>query len=209
MNRTIGCTLSAFALCVVLAGCASPPRAEKYTAMPVGSTWVSQVRATGSYAPSPPEVQARIVQVDYKGQTHSGFQTGPNTMVQAPTGDWMALLAPDGKPMLSWDPPIGFNWPIEVGKTWSRSFKFTNHANNQAMDIVADAVVEAYEEVTVPAGTFKTFRIHVTNNVGADEMFWMSPEYGLFVKQVLKRTDKAPQGAGVREAELKSLTIAK
>jgi hypothetical protein len=208
MNIAISRTFCAVAL-VTLAACASPPRAEKYVAMPQGSTWTSQLRNTGSYNPGPAETTGKITTVMYKGQPHTGFQSGPNTFVTLPTGDWMALLGGDGKPLLTWDPPVGFNFPLEVGKQWSRSYKFTNHGTNMSMDVVSQATVEAYEEVSVPAGTFKTFRIHTVSNAGADETFWFSPEHGIFVKQLLKRTEKSPSGPGSREIELKSISVAK
>ena len=209
MNTNVWRSFGAVALVALAAGCASPPRAERYVGMPVGSTWTSQLRNTGSYNPGPSETAGKIVTVVYKGQTHNGFQLGPNTFVTAPTGDWITQLGPDGKPVITWDPPIGFNFPLEVGKTWTRAFKMTTHANDRSVDIVSNAVVEAYEEVTVPAGTYKTFRIRATNNVGTDETFWYSPEHGIFVKQFLKRTDKFALGAGTRESELKTLTVAK
>jgi hypothetical protein len=209
MNRRMWCTYSAVAVLVLAAGCASGPRAERYTAMPAGSTWTTQVRNSGSYNPGPSELQGKVVQVTWKGQQHTGFMSGPNTTVAAPTGDWITQLAPDGKPLVTWDPPIGFDWPLEVGKTWSRSFKMTIHSTNQSFDIASNGTVEAYEDVTVPAGTFKTFRVHVTNNFGGDETFWYSPEHGIFVKQVLKRTDKSTFGVGIRETELKSVTVAR
>jgi hypothetical protein len=67
--------------------------------------------------------------------------------------------------------------------------------------------VEAFEEVTVPAGTFKAFRVRASNNMGEQSVNWLSPELGLFVKGRTERTAEHPAGAGVREMELKTVDV--
>jgi predicted transcriptional regulator YdeE len=64
--------------------------------------------------------------------------------------------------------------------------------------------VEAYEEVTVPAGTYMTFKVKTSNTLGDENVQWWNPDLGLFVKSKLTRTSKSAQGPGTRETELVS-----
>ena len=208
--KTPPCLRSAIACAaLVVAACASSPVVEKYVPMAAGSSWVTQQRHSGSYIPGPAESPGRVVQVNWNGQPHLGFQGAGGTVVALPTGDWVAMVDGQGKPVITWDPPIGYNWPLEVGKGWTRSYKMTNHAANRVDNVEARTVVEAYEEVTVPAGTFKAFRVHTTDNLGNDNLTWWNPDTGIFVKQMLKRTERSPLGAGTRETEIKSLSVAR
>jgi hypothetical protein len=124
-------------------------------------------------------------------------------------GGWAAILSPDGKPILSYDPPFGFDYPLMVGKTWTKSYKLTVHASRRVFPFDATFKVEAYEDVTVPAGTFKAFKISSSTNTGSEDTYWFAPELGLFVKQSLRRTDKSGYGPGTREVELVSQSIKK
>ena len=67
--------------------------------------------------------------------------------------------------------------------------------------------VEAYEDVTVPAGTFKAFKVRTTDTMGNDNVVWFSPELGIFVKQNNRRTAQHAQGPGTRDIELVSQSI--
>jgi len=62
---------------------------------------------------------------------------------------------------------------------------------------------------SVPAGTFKAFRVRSTDTLGNDNVVWFAPQLGIFVKQNLRRTDQSAQGAGTRDIELVSQTIRK
>ena len=144
--------LAATSLLVLAAGCATSPRWEQYTAPPVGTTWTNQFRSSGSYA-GPAEVSSRMGRVTFKGEPHIAFHNGPTTLVARPDGMWVTLLGADGKPVTSWDPPTSFEWPMYVGREWKSSFKVANHAGNRTVGVSAHYVVEAFEEVAVPAGT--------------------------------------------------------
>jgi hypothetical protein len=62
--------------------------------------------------------------------------------------------------------------------------------------------VEAYEDVTVPAGKFKAFKISSTSSLGDEGFTWFSADLGIFVKQSLRRTGQHAQGPGTREIQL-------
>lgn len=209
MEKTTIAALGAAALLALGAGCASTPRVERHVWQPVGTTYTQQVRYTGSYS-GPAELTTKIGTLTWKGQPHMGLENAAGTLVTLPSGEWVTQLAPDGRQVLSWDPPVGFNYPLEVGKSWTSSFKFTNHATNQSLNLVPNAVVEAYEDVVVPAGTFKAFRVRITNsNIGLHETFWYSPDARMLVKLSQRRTEASALGPGTREMELKSLTVAR
>jgi hypothetical protein len=110
---------------------------------------------------------------------------------------------------VSWNPPIGFEWPLEVGKTWTKSYKATIQASKRIIPFDSTWKVESYEDVTVPAGTFKAFKVSYSDTIGNETVQWMSPELGIFVKRTEKRTTKYPAGPGTRESELISQNIKK
>ena len=66
--------------------------------------------------------------------------------------------------------------------------------------------VEAFEEVTTPAGTFKTFRIRRTS---PDDRYvvWYEPKLGLEVKRDWERYATHPLGIGTHQMEMLSYTI--
>lgn len=202
MDRRMWCESTIVAVCALIAGCATAPRWQAYSPPPMGSTWATEFRNTGSYANLPTRTEGRMAEVVWKGKPHLAFQGTGGTIVAQRDGAWVALLAPDGKPTVTFDPPTPYTWPLEVGKTFQRSFKSTNHMNNQTVDVRTTDTVEAYEEVTVPAGKFMAYRIRTVDNQGADNTIWFSPQTGIFVKQKLTRTAAAPQGPGTRESEL-------
>lgn len=142
----------------------------------------------------------------WQGQKLNAYESQDLTLLARPTGDWVAQVKGD-TPMVSWDPPVTWNWPLEVGKTGTRSFRVTLHWTKQTIPVEDRWTVEAYEDVTVPAGTFKAFRVRTTDNMGNDNVNWFSPELGIFVKSSLKRSAKHSAGAGTREIELVSHTI--
>ena len=60
---------------------------------------------------------------------------------------------------MSWNPPIGWNWPLEVGKTWTKKYESTNHMTKRTNSYESTQKVEAHEEITVPAGSRVTFEL--------------------------------------------------
>jgi hypothetical protein len=71
--------------------------------------------------------------------------------------------------------------------------------------------VEAYEDVTVPAGTFKAWRVSFTDNFGFKQTTWSLPEtVGTYAKRVNERPATHPQGgAGTQVIELLTLPAVK
>ena len=88
----------------------------------------------------------------------------------------------------------GMSFPLQVGKQWSGSYTGFTAANNARWKGQVACEVKAYEEVSVAAGTFKTFRVECIDNWKAGEFIsgvnhttsWYSPEVTIVVKTVTK-----------------------
>jgi hypothetical protein len=182
------------------------PKYERYVAPPIGSTWVTARRDTGSYGSGSVQLANTMGEQMWQGQKLNAYQNQEATLLAHPDGRWVAMVR-GNTPLISFDPLTNWQYPLEVGKTWTRRFNMTIHAAKRSIPIEATDTVEAYEDVIVPAGTFKAFRVRTTDNAGNENVNWLSPELGLFVKSSLRRTAKNPQGPGTREQELVSQTI--
>ncbi len=195
---------SGLAVAMLMAGCGlMAPKAERYVAPPVATTWQSARQDTGSYGSGSAKVAGRRGERTFQGAQVLTFEGPDGTIVATPESNWLGIFKGD-TPMVTWDPPLGWPWPIEVGKTWTREQRMTIHAAKRTVPYVLTQKVEAYEDVTVPAGTFKAFKLSTTTSMGDDNLTWFSPDMGIFIKQSLKRSARHPSGAGSRELELLS-----
>jgi hypothetical protein len=201
---------ASLAAALVAGGCSMmEPKAERYVAPPIGSTWVQAQSNTGSYGTGTVQVPFKRVERMWEGKLMQANESPQQVVLTASDGAWAVILSPDGKPLISYDPPIGYNYPLVVGKTWTTSYRMTVIPKKQVFPFDSTFKVEAYEEVTVPAGTFKAFKISVMTNTGSEDTYWFVPEFGIYAKQSLRRTDKSGYGPGTREVELVSQTIKK
>jgi hypothetical protein len=194
----------------MLAGCASPPRAQSGRVdQPIGSVLVRIQKNTGSYGTG--QVTSTLTRMEprlWKGRQVAVYanDTGPTLLQLPPNGSFVGLF--DGEtPVVTYDPPPGYDWPLEVGKSWTQRYNMTIHRSNRVIPVEVKVAVEAYEDVTMPGGTFKTFRIRSVDNLGNDNVNWFSPDLGVFVKQKLTRTAASPSGAGTQEVETIRQTI--
>lgn len=192
------------ALAAWMGGCASvEPEIAAYSPAPAGWSWEVAQRNTGSYGK---DAQFKVTRTDgtWQGQPALMMKTSQGgAIVSRPSdGKWHAFLGPDGKPVMTFDPPMGWEFPLKVGKSWGTKHRITTVATGKAMDYEFACKVEAFEKVTVRAGTFDAFRVHCTPSSGSDETFWSSPEVPPFVKTRLIRPAGSPFGAGTQEAEL-------
>lgn len=197
------------AVALLSGGCAMmAPKAERYVAPPLGSTWVQARRDSGSFGSGNVQVPGRRGERMWQGQQVITFETPETTTLAEPSGNWLGMVSGD-KPLVTWDPPLSWDWPLEVGKTWTHNHRMTIHARNQTIPYQVTQKVDAYEDVTVPAGTFKAFKISTSSNLGEETVHWYSSELGIFVKQINTRTAKNAAGPGKREVETISQTITK
>jgi hypothetical protein len=196
-------------MALVSGGCTMMAPKGEYVAPPLGSTWVLARSDSGSFGTEITQMTAKKEERMWEGKPTAATVSPQGTTLVNSDGAWLAILSPDGEPIFSWDPPIGFDFPLVVGKTWAASYRMTVHAENQTIPFDSRGKVEAYENVTVPAGTFKAFKISSSTTLGDENVHWFSPEFGVFVKSILVRTDESPAGPGKRETEIVSQTIEK
>lgn len=188
-------------------GSAAAQRMERTAALPVGSVWVNQQSDSGSFGSGSSEVESRMVELVWEGQKVLGVKTPQTTLLVDPNGSWMGLLDKNDKAMVTWDPPLTYTYPLEVGKSSTWGYQMKLAGQDRAVPVEVSQLVESYDEVTVPAGTYKAFRVKTSDNLGQVTIAWLSPELGLFVKRVQERTDRHAQGSGQRVTELRSHNI--
>jgi hypothetical protein len=186
----------------------STPSAEHYVAPPVGSTWINARLDTGSFGSTGVQLPMTRGERIWQGAQVITFETPESTLLTSRSGDYLAQIK-DEKLLISWDPPYNVDWPLEVGKFSKKSYRMTVHTANRTVLYDLEQRVEAYEDVTTPAGTFKAFRISSNDTLGNENIDWLSVELGIFVKRSLRRTAKHAQGPGSRELEVISLDIKK
>jgi hypothetical protein len=209
-SRTNVYILGAF-LAVVASACATAaPRADGPVFSPAGTTSTYEMRDSGSFGSTSKTVTNRSLgERTWRGKTYRALEIEQGTRLSDPvTGEWVAIVKGDA-PFVTYEPPLGYNWPLTVGKSFVRKFRVTNHATKQTTDIEATIKVEAYEEVTVPAGTFKTFKMLYTDSTGFETINWYNPDGGGWVKIRSRRTSTHPLGPGTRELDLISRTSAR
>ena len=137
--------------------------------------------------------------------------------------DWVLVkvVEPDGRTITSASPThsdIGEKWlpfPLALGKKWEYQRRGAP-AERGAITIYQNQFnVLANEEITVPAGTFKTFKIkHDQQNFRSgtqrwgSRYFWYAPELGYYVKRYWAVNESVDKyfWQTVRDYELVSVT---
>ncbi|HSM21780.1 MAG TPA: hypothetical protein VK876_06185 [Rubrivivax sp.] len=122
----------------------------------------------------------------------------------------MAQLNPAGQPVVSFEPPIALPSPLVVDSTWRSKHTMTLHARQAKVPYEVAFEVAAFEDVNVPAGSFKAYRVIATDISGeVDTRWWVPAQGSLLVKRTVNRPATHPQGAGQIEALLLSSTAPK
>ena len=97
--------------------------------------------------------------VESVSDTSIQVRTGSRTWFRY-THDWnlMANTPGDGIER-RFDPPVPiFSFPLEPGKTWQGKYR-NSRGDGRVFDNDRSVTVEGWEEVTVPAGTFKALKV--------------------------------------------------
>lgn len=200
----ISVSLIPLAAAVLLGACASLDPGVAWNVLPAGSSWQVAQQNTGSYGR---DVTFQVSRGEAVWQGHQAVtltnSAHGGTIMATPDGRWMALVTRDGKPFMTYDPPIGYLYPLKVGKSWSTQHKVTT-ANGAVTNITYACKVEDREKVTVPAGTFDTLRIVCESPVSRD-VSWSIVDLGMHAKQDFTRFAGHPQGAGTQKATLLSV----
>ena len=137
-----------------------------------------------------------------------------NVLEDVATGSYAACLK-DGKLLSTASPHDGrFKWPLQVGNSWRARHQFIDkvlHPDWSGPSWQKFAVL-AWEEVTVPAGTFMAYKVARTDGnwdtVKEEEyVSWYAPEPQLIVKQINTRSPKNGYGASEQGWELVSYDL--
>ena len=195
----------------IAAACAptGPPRGAptaNLVVSPVGSKWVVAQRDSGSYGSSSLQITyTRLEDQAWNGRHVRAYSDGSVTrLVDINTGTTVAVVK-GATPLESFEPGVGWRWPLWVGSSWLAAFRYTDHISGRTFNSQTWYEVAAYEEVTVPAGRFKTFRVDFDADQGAlVDSSWWSPDIGATVKSRSERSAGHYLGAGTRDTELVS-----
>ena len=207
-NASFPATFAATALVASLLAVPSlaQPVADSPAATPAGTVMTFHRKSSGSLGTFDGPVVWTI--------SHGTWEGRPAVMQMARLGGSafdpkthanMATLDAEGKATMVFDPPVGYQWPLQVGKTWTSKHTATTPATGRSVPLEVNWKVEAWEDVTVPAGTIKAYKVVTSNNFGERETRWVAPADGILVaKRLVTRAATHPQGPGELEAVLLS-----
>lgn len=200
-TAAVGCATLAAA---TLAGCSAVgPIMGEWKPAPVGTSWATAQRNTGSFGQDVQTRTTRMPDQEWKGLQAVALRTSSGILLQHPRdGRWLALMSPDGRPVVEFDPPAGWTRPIAVGDRWTRTQKMSNLVSGRSTEYESSCTVAAWERVTVPAGTFDALRVECSNSMDAQDTYWTSPAVHPFVKTRLVRGPRNPNGPGAQDSEL-------
>ena len=193
---------------LLMSGCATaPPTADGMAPSPMGTVSTFHRKSSGSLGNYDGQVVWTQQPATWQGQavvSVAAPQAGAN-LHDTSTMGLVAVLTPAGTPQMAFTPPIDYQWPLAVGKAWSSNHVMTLYPSGTKVPLRIDYQVESYGDVTVPAGTFKAFKLRWTSSMGESEVRWVSPADGIpTLKRHVERPASHPQGAGVLDAELLS-----
>jgi hypothetical protein len=194
----------AMALLAGAAVAADPaPRAERYKPPAMGTNWTYALTSSGSYGTYLGPTTLRMGEGEWQGRKLLRYETDTGSQLQDDSIGTVAVLNRAGEPLMAYDPPLTFVFPLEVGKTWTHQHTLSVWPGPRQVPMTSSWRVEAYEDVTVPAGTFKAWRVVMSDNFGYRQTIWSMPDtLGVFARRVNERSATHPQGAGTQVFEL-------
>jgi hypothetical protein len=190
------------------ASCANVPSGDRPANVAANSSWTYERRDSGSFGNGTAFATVRALgERTWQGRKVLATETAQGIRLSDPDkGDWLAMVKGDTT-LMTWEPSLGYDWPLAVGKSFVRNYRIVNHVTKRTTDIKATMTVQSYEEVTVPAGTFKAFKVRYADSLGAESTNWFSPDAVAWVKIQNKRDSKHPAGPGTQDLELFSYTV--
>ena len=184
--------------------------AGRYDAAPLGTVTTYHRKSSGSYGNFDGTVTWTTGREEWSGRmlTSSRSPTHGAQLLDPHSGGLVAQLLPSGKPGYSFDPPVTHQWPLAAGKSWRSVHGMTTFAPPGALSVTFEVKVESHEDVTVPAGIFKAFKVVSASSFGEVERTWNVPALGgLVVKRIADRPASHPLGAGHAEGVLLTRTL--
>ncbi len=195
-------------LIVFLGGCATtstgPPtegvRADAGFPTPT-TKWVYQiVDQTGATTRA---TYTALEEATYESKPVYRMSDGSNTLIiEKTTRNWVATVR-DAKERFAASPNDGlYSFPLWLGKSWDTKYTFYDRDRGLTFnDVTYSWKVEAYEEVRVPAGAFKAFKLDGKNPF-SHTTIWYAPDVKVFVKRIEERGPDHYLGLGKTTVEL-------
>ena len=187
---------------------AAPPRTERFVALPSGTRLSYLRHDVGSYGRGETRMDVTVGDSTWRGRRAIAFTRAQSTTdLQEPeTHKLLAVMNPNGQAVVTYNPPIGYDLPLTIGKSWTTRSEATTAGSPQVTPIEVRYTVQTQETITVPAGTFKAWRLHLADlNAGDEQRVWIAMDTGLALKRSYRRTSSHAQGIGAREIELVSI----
>ena len=207
---------------LMAAGCATTPTVEvmmdpeaPVTEAPpvyaVGSSWTYDHTVNGetqrhtNTIVEKRDIHGRMVDVQQKSPPNrdpgSPCDGAGGDMFDSVTHNWIGCHK-DGEFLASTTPNNGtYEWPLEVGKSWRSNYTWTDNALHPDWSGPSWErwTVVAWEEVTVPAGTFMAYKVVRTGTswetTSEDvNIIWYAPEFGGGIKGIFARGSKDGYG---------------
>ena len=177
--------LATVALSIVLAGCESGgiSRTVHIAERPIwtaGNSWTYRGRGpNGAYTITRKVLGEGI----FEGRDCYQIEGGDARYWYTKQLGYLARTSGDKTVRLA-APPEDWQWPLQVGKQWSATVTWTDKGEQERTFVLTGVwLVETYEEVKTPAGTFKAFKVSRREvESGASQEFWYSPEARGWVK---------------------------
>lgn len=191
---------------LLLGACAVTSPKLAFVAPPLGSTWTVLRSDSGSFGSSKAEVTTTRGEQVWEGERWMSYEAPGFTQLLRTDGRLAAFMNGD-KPIVSFAPELSIAYPLEVGKTSITHHQATLYPSKRVVPLQITQKVEAYETVTVPAGTFKALRVAWTEDNGNENVYWFSQGLGIPVKSIQRRTATSSAGPGQRVNELLSYRI--
>lgn len=206
-TASMACRTLFLAASLFASACTSlPPTAAQMAEVPVGTVNTYHRKSSGSLGVFDGPVPWTVSRSEWQGRPVLSYASPAGTSLHLPqTLGLVANLSPQGQPVMAYEPAMDYPWPLEVGKTWTKQYKVTLFPSGRVVTVTNQGKVESWGDVTVPAGTFKAFKLVWTNDLGETETRWVAPADGLpTVKRHVERPASHPQGPGVLDADLLS-----
>lgn len=194
----------------LLSACSTPPPlAHKMAPTAAGTVLVFYRQSSGSLGDFEGNVVWQLHEAQWNGQKVDALMSPQmGGQVLEPESDGlMATLDHSGELVYSFDPPVAYEWPLEVGKRWQSQHTMIFHDTGRSIPVFMNWAVESYGDVTVPAGTFKAYKLTWSDSLGEVETRWVAPQWGIgTLKRQVLRWPAHPLGAGQLDAQLLSRT---
>lgn len=157
-----------------------------------GDTYKVQVSFDGT--PQPPN-EIRVINVDDERAQYTGVfgpgQIGESTLAGAVVNDGASSFDPPYVLVPGGEYQVGKRWQGRTMRTYRLAYNGARAGETQWMDYSGRVV--AMEKVTVPAGTFDTYRIEfdflMENGLATKATYWAQPDWGIAVKNTAQYKD--------------------